>query len=293
MTTEIAGFYCRLPNSGLLKFSGEDAGKFLQGQSTCDILALPQGQSTLGSFCNAKGRVIAVFHAMRHGNEFFLAVNSTLAERLRQHLSRYVLRAKVVIDDVSAKYTLFGVIGNIQAKDIPLLPHAALSLYAPALSLFMEENQRVDGAIQLFESERYSLAPGDEARWIKEMIAHGLPDIDAATSEEFIPQMLNLDLLNGIGFKKGCYTGQEIVARTHYLGQCKRRMFRLAASGLPPFKTGDAILRGEDNVGAVISVSVTDEQAKQALLAVINIADINSLPSGLRQDALPYTVIEK
>jgi len=287
------GCYCRLHHSSLLAFSGEDAGKFLQGQSTCDILALQQGKSTLGAFCTAKGRVIAVFQALRLGDEFFLAVNSSLAERLRQHLSRYILRAKIRISDVSADYALFGVIGDIP----PELPIAVTGIVmtfsdnAPALNLYAAPIAQEEELLTQLGQQSLSLV--DETLWSNELLRHGLPDIGADTTEAFIPQMLNLDLLNGIGFKKGCYTGQEIVARTHYLGQCKRRMFRLTATSIAaPYMPGSAIANpngSDDSIGTVVSASVPEQQ-RQELLAVLNLSDINSLPAGLMLEALPYTV---
>jgi folate-binding protein YgfZ len=283
--------YCRLHRTSLLAFNGEDAGKFLQGQSTCDILALQDGHSTIGAFCTAKGRVIAVFHVLRHGDGFFLAVNSTLAECLRQHLSRYVLRAKVSISDVSSDYALFSVMGNthpassIDATGI-VIPFSA---HTPALSLHATPVAQADNLVTQFE--QLSLTLADEALWSREHVRHGIPDIDETTSEAFIPQMLNLDLLDGIGFKKGCYTGQEIIARTHYLGQSKRRMFRLTVSGLPPFKTGDAIMRGNDSVGTVVTATAMDVNSRQQeLLAVVNLDDIDDLPAGFTRQTLPYSV---
>ncbi|QFY42814.1 folate-binding protein YgfZ [Candidatus Methylospira mobilis] len=287
------GCYCRLHHTSLLAFSGEDAGKFLQGQSTCDILALQQGQSTLGAFCSAKGRVIAVFQALRLGDDFFLSVNSTLAERLRQHLSRYILRAKVSISDVSADYTLFGVIGDTP-PEVPIAVAGMVmtfSVNAPALNLYAAPIAQTEELLAEFKQQSLRLV--DEMLWSSEVLRHGLPDIEEGTTEAFIPQMLNLDLLNGIGFKKGCYTGQEIVARTHYLGQCKRRMFRLTATSIPkPYRAGSTIrhLNGsDDSLGTVVSASVPEQQ-RQELLAVINLSDINSLPVGLTLEALPYTV---
>lgn len=286
--------YSRLHGTALLAFGGADAGKFLQGQSTCDILALQPGLSTLGAICSAKGRVIAVFHAIRHDDIYFLAVNRTLAERLRQHLSRYVLRAKVGISDAAADYALFGIIGDIQDKLTVnatdwLLP---FSIHPPALSLYATPLDRADEAVRQFEW--LALKPSDETLWRREILRHGLPDIEAATSEAFIPQMLNFDLLNGISFTKGCYTGQEIVARTHYLGQSKRRMFRLkAASGVGRFTAGDAIRcpdKPDDSIGTVVSASEPDKDGSQELLAVINLADSHSLPTGITVESLPYSV---
>ena len=279
-----------LPDIGILSLSGKDAVRLLQGQATCDILGLPPGQTTLGALCTAKGRAYALFRALRTEDRVFLLLPAELLEDARKRLTMYVLRADVKIEDVSGQWAVFGLFGEqsdgaLHALGLPSLSQdneaegqsgLVASFYAIRIPdpdwprvLVLADAAKAGGVSRFLES--HGLERTSASRWVLEDIRTGIPSLSAATVNEFVPQMLNLELLGGVSFTKGCYTGQEIVARTHYLGQLKRRMFRLTGSGYPVPLAGEAVFRqGEPQAaGMVVSCAETPEGGFE-LLAVLN-----------------------
>lgn len=252
---------CPLPDWGLLKISGEDATVFLQGQSTCDIQALALGAAGCGAFCTHKGRVIANFRIARGIDGFYLLLAAELLEGVRKRLSMFVLRSRVSLAPMTGgEGMLLGLLGLETDKALENVglaigvdtPHSWRDFQGGGILRVENGTGRsllvLDaGQTQLLENLTRHLAPLHPDAWRLRDIAAGFPLVEPATSEEFLPQMLNLDVLGGIGFKKGCYTGQEIVTRTHYLGQLKRRMYRfychadtVPAPGTLVSDTGDA-----------------------------------------------------
>lgn len=229
------GDVCPLTDYGLLRMTGEDASTFLQGQSTCDVHALEPGHSTLGAFCTPKGRVIATFRLLRDDAGFYLLLAADLAAVVLKRLRMYVLRSKVILEDVTAEHALFGLFGpSLDSLNFPETP-GTWRATGDFLALRLETQRGL--MIATAEAAQRLAAQGlsaiDPTIWRLKTIEAGIPEVVAATREEFLPQMLNLDALGGIGWKKGCYTGQEIVTRTHYLGQVKRRMRRLGYADIP------------------------------------------------------------
>lgn len=225
-----------LSHLSLLQVSGDDAISFLQGQITNDIKLLNGSNSQYAGYCNPKGRLLALFLAYRHAGDFFLQVNASVAETIAKRLRMYVLRSKVTITDVSELTVRIGVAGknvttvlNTLFPQIPLQPHEyatsshGILLRLPGTHPRYEIIAHADSASALWTQLKQQLKPVGKPCWEWLEIQAGIPDIVPATQEEFVPQMVNLDALGGINYKKGCYTGQEIVARTHYLGKVKRR----------------------------------------------------------------------
>lgn len=225
-----------LSHLGLLQVGGEDAVSFLQGQLTNDVKLLDGSNSQYAGYCTAKGRLLAVFLAFAHHDHLHLQLDGTLTTPMLKRLRMYVLRSKVTIDDVSDSIIRIGVAGSnttaaLQALfgSVPHAPHQLLNLEtanlvrlpgpAPRYELFTTPQQ----APEIWSALEKSCTTVGKPCWDWLDIRAGIPQVTPATQEEFVPQMLNLDLLDGINFKKGCYTGQEIVARTHYLGKVKRR----------------------------------------------------------------------
>ncbi|MGZ8245160.1 CAF17-like 4Fe-4S cluster assembly/insertion protein YgfZ [Methylomagnum sp.] len=277
---------CALPGYGLIKISGEDAETFLQGQTTCDVKALASGHSRQGAFCTPKGRVIANFRLLRSEQGFYLLLAANMAATVRKRLHMYVLRSKVVVEDLSPDWGILGVIGagfepELAALGVTLPDEPEAWITGPDhFALRLNDGRGLiaataDTATRLGLGLVEKLAPLSPTLWRLRNIEAGLPEISAAITEEFLPQMLNLDLLGGIGFKKGCYTGQEIVARTHYLGQLKRRMFRLRCQGEAELAPGaliyDISTQAEPkNVGQVV-MAAPEASAIQQILAVIGL----------------------
>jgi len=217
---------------GLVTVRGRDAAAFLQGQMTCDVAAIGDSAPVLAAILTPQGRVIATPWLARAPDGYDLVLPRALVRPLRERLQRFVLRSKVTLGEAEP--------GTRLAEQL------AARVGAPPLAA----RGGADG---------YALA----------LVRAGLPEIGPGTSEEWIPQMLNLDLLDAISFEKGCYTGQEIVARTQHLGRIKRRMFRLATPGGAPPAVRTAVLADGAKVGEVVLGATTDGAAE--CLAVINL----------------------
>ena len=210
----------------VLTVSGKDAAKLLQGQITCNVNDVTGAKSSLGAICNPKGRAIATFLLVKAGAAFLMVLPEEQLESVKKRLQMYVLRSDVTLTDSSNELCLIGLCHPaIEAE--PLFATTQHDTIVVNLSNRYLVIAEADKAIALW-SERVShqgFQPGDSEQWRYLDILSGLPWLTTETSEEFIPQMLNLDKLGGISFNKGCYTGQEIVARTHYLGKAKRALF--------------------------------------------------------------------
>jgi folate-binding protein YgfZ len=219
-----------IANFGVLAASGKDAAKLLQGQATCDVFEVTENQARIGAFCNPKGRAIATFLLAKQGDDYLLVLPLELLEPVKTRLQKYVLRSDVKFTDRSDELCLIG-ISAAEAAAEPLFAarheQNAVSIAmggSPARQLLIAEAEQ---AISLWSGRvtTQGYVPGSSEDWRYLDLIAGIPWLTPATSEEYIPQMLNLDKLGGISFTKGCYTGQEIVARTHYLGKAKREMF--------------------------------------------------------------------
>jgi folate-binding protein YgfZ len=307
-----------LDDQAVLAIEGADAVGFLQGQTTCDIKNLKTGQMTLGAICNPKGRAVAVFRLLRVENGCLLVLSRDRVDAVRRRLKPYVLRSQVSIADATLDrgWSLVGLLGPFgpdaaAALGIAGEPHPGQALpMAPGTWLLALERS---GKYLLAAPPAATAALRDQLiagglaheitadRWLFAEIADGIPCITDATAEEFIPQMLNLDLLEGISFTKGCYTGQEVVARTHYLGAVKRRMHRLRVQSDTCPAAGMRIVRGPDDLSAgqvLIAVGTPESPDSFDLLAVLTAegAQAQGLhlgsPSGpgLEPASLPYVV---
>lgn len=239
----------------LLKLSGEDAVSFLQGQVTNDVKQLNGSNSQYAGYCNPKGRLLALFLAYAHEGNLYLQLDGRLAESITKRLRMYVLRSKVVIEDVSDATVRLGIAGkNAEAilgnlfPALPASPHDLVSgdngvlIRLPGATPRFEMITDAARASSLWDQLKSQLRPVGKDAWEWLEIHAGIPDIQPGTQEEFVPQMVNLDALGGINYKKGCYTGQEIVARTHYLGKVKRRTQLAHLSGETEPRPGDDVM---------------------------------------------------
>jgi folate-binding protein YgfZ len=229
----------------LLAVTGADAEAFLQGQLSSDIKELAPGSVQLSSYNSAKGRMLATLLVWRDGDETFRAlVAADVAEPLRKRLSMYVLRARVSVTDLTPSHALFGV-GGTGAGDavraaLGRAPGRGQVLVDPAATLVGFPDGRIlavtpdvlADALQAKLADEVALVAPEAWRWLG--IRAGVPVIGAATQDLFVLQTANWDLLGGVSFQKGCYPGQEIVARTQYLGRQKERMHLFHADAPPP-----------------------------------------------------------
>ncbi|HET7765564.1 MAG TPA: folate-binding protein [Burkholderiales bacterium] len=277
----------RLDHLGTLRFSGTDAEIFLQGQLTCDVAGIRPNSSSYGAYCSPKGRMLASFILWRDDQGFAMVLSRELAVTMHKHISRFVLRSKVKIEDTSDSTALVGAIG-VPEKRLPAFPFLRLKDGRLLLAL---------PAGTVSEALR-GLPVADAALWRWLDIRNGLPLVTAATRDQFVPQMANLELIGGVSFDKGCYTGQEIVARAQHLGQVKRRMF--LANALAAVQAGDA-LYSDDLAGQAAGTVMNAEASPEGgcdLLAIVQIASRErstvrlGAPDGpaLRFLPLPYGV---
>ncbi|MBU3645141.1 MAG: folate-binding protein YgfZ [Candidatus Methylopumilus sp.] len=260
-----------LSHLGLMQIEGEDSLNFLQGQLTNDMRALDGKQTQYAGYCTPKGRMLALFLAFAHAGHFHLLAPNEQMDALIKRLRMYVLRAKVQIQDKRDEIAIFGLAGpqvagvlsDILGAGVPQQPHTMhtfeqatvlrLPSEHPMFLLFTSINQ----CDELMQKLLSKLTPVGKPAWDALNIQAALPQVVQATQEAFVPQMLNLDALNGISFKKGCYTGQEIVARTHYLGTVKRRMQIAhidAALEIPPGQV-ISVAGSEDAIGMVVNAA--------------------------------------
>jgi folate-binding protein YgfZ len=254
--------YCRLEDSGLVVASGPDAIAFLQGQFTNDLRQLGAGGVVLAACNTPQGRVAAVARAFERDGEVWLLVPRDAATPLVERLRRYVLRAKVKLRDASDEFAFAA-----------LLDGGGAPLHRRGAGSLSRVRSRAGTLLIGVPGELAAALEGgrrlDAAHWRAAAIAAGEPEVRPEAAEEWIAQMLNLDLLDGISFTKGCYTGQEIVARTQHLGRIKRRMFRYRADGDRPLAAKQALLLDGVKVGeAVTSVSL---DGRSEALAVVSL----------------------
>jgi len=273
-----SAFFCFLSHEGVLAVRGSDAAKFLQGQLTCNLNYLSDTQASLGARCTQKGRMQSSFRILLQGDGVLLAMATELLEPQLADLKKYAVFSKSKLTDESAAWVRFGV---SQADQV--LASLGLELPAETDSVVRSDELialRVSpGRAELWapaaqaETLRSQLCAqlkeGDLNQWLLGQIRAGIGQVMPQTRELFIPQMLNLQAVGGVSFKKGCYTGQEIVARMQYLGKLKRRLYRLSlnASELP--EPGTPLFSPTHNsaIGEVVIAARADETIE--LLAVL------------------------
>lgn len=275
-----------LSSLAVLLVSGPDARTFLQGQLSADLTTLDPKRMLLASCNSPQGRVQAVMWLVERPDGIALLLARDVLEAVSTRLRRYVLRAKVSIDTNRLHVGLLEEVQRDAAQG--------------------DRRHELDGdtSVLTWSGHRHTLLlsphphadadPEREHAWHIDHVRAGLPQIYSATYERFVAQMLNLDLLDGISFTKGCYTGQEIIARTHYRGAIKRRMFRFRtnAAAVAP---GTRILVGDQHAGDVVDCVTTPDGTE--LLAVVSLAQLHeplrletSDGSALERLTLPYHV---
>lgn len=229
-TTKIsAKAICPLTYLAVLSVTGKDAAKLLQGQITCNVNDISTSKGCFAAMCNPKGRAIATFLLVKKADGYLLVLPVDLLETVKKRLQMFVLRSDAKIVDSSDELCLLGLLepGQSEQAFTTELQQDLISVNFPASTRRKLLITDVDKAIRFWSEqvEHQGFRKASSNEWHYLDLLSGIPWVTMASSEEFIPQMLNLDKLGGISFNKGCYTGQEIVARTHYLGKSKREMF--------------------------------------------------------------------
>ncbi len=274
-----------LSHKGLIKVSGPDAKTFLQGQLTCDLNDIDESLSRLGAHCNPKGRILAAFRLFKIANDYFLFMPKSIIAATLAQLQKYAIFAKAELSDCSDQWIRIGVSGPIAATviknildEVPqnidqvLQRHEVIAVRIngpmPRYVLFGPSNKMLEVWSTLSETCK---CVGADA-WQLLNIIVGSPTIYPATIGHFTPHQVNYQLLNGVSFKKGCYTGQEIVARMEHLGKLKSHMVRGIITGKTIPRPGDEIVTMKNNeeidVGDIV-IAKPDGQGSFQLLAVM------------------------
>lgn len=286
----------KLNSFGLLQIAGPDAEKFLQGQLTCDVRSTTAQRWIAGAHCNHKGRMIANFLiAQPQPSCFVLCLPRDIIGALKSSLDKYIVFSKAETVDISDSRCLYGVIGE-QAEHwcdehCTSATNETIAISDQQLLCLSQGND---------ETLETQLTQSDDELWQQTDILAGRGWVTAATREEFLPQMLNLDCdaMAGISFKKGCYTGQEIVARMHYKGQTKKRLYAFTSDNQAVITVGDSLYAGSESkvIGSVINVS--NSATGTSLLAVASIDAMtendelfaSDQRQKLQQIELPYAI---
>ncbi|MFP6860389.1 YgfZ/GcvT domain-containing protein [Pseudomonas sp.] len=300
-------FYCTLSHEGILAVRGPDANKFLQGQVTCNLNYLSDSHSSLGARCTPKGRMLSSFRILSVSDGYLLAMSSDLLEAQLTDLKKYAVFSKSKLTDESQNWLRIGLSGGDDALRSLGLELAettdsvarsdellALRLSDGRAELWLPTNQAA--AIQTQLASHLPEAPLND--WLLAQVRAGIGQVMASTRELFIPQMINLQAVGGVSFKKGCYTGQEIVARMQYLGKLKRRLYRLELhdSQVPEPATalfspshassvGEVVLAARSPAGVELLAVLQDEAA---LNGVIHLGSVEG--NTLSVLDLPYTL---
>jgi folate-binding protein YgfZ len=287
---------CPLPHLGVIRCLGEDAASFLHNQLTQDVLLLPVGQARWAGYCNAQGRLQASFVVFKKAvDEVWLITRRDLLPRTLKRLSMFVLRAKAKLSDYSDQQAVWGLSGEVMRAlvDSTLAPWATLDL----------PQGTVIGLYPVGDQARALLLPVG-AMPIEPTIAHpdwlagevlaGVADVQEATFEAFVPQMLNHESVGGVNFKKGCYPGQEVVARSQFRGTLKRRTFLVRSA--QPVKAGSEVMAGSESAGLIAQAATLPSGGGVALACLLlSHAARNDLTAEgvpLQTLPLPYPLLE-
>lgn len=255
-----------LPGRRIIQVTGEEAKSFLQNLLTNDVNALQINQSQLSGFCNPKGRLLSIFQLIRREDGFLIVLPAELAEAISQRLNMFKLRSKVDIKLIEDQHVL-GLIRWQDESDLAEIWHGkvteeGLVIRQPGQTprfLLIADEQNIK-ALSQYLNEQWQLAP--ERLWQQHEIEAGLPNIFPDSKEAFTPQQVNLDLAGGVSFKKGCYPGQEVVARLHYLGKPSRRLFLGSLKGTTLPGINSAVMDAEgETLGHVVQAQFTAEGA--------------------------------
>jgi folate-binding protein YgfZ len=275
-TTRIA----KLEHYGLLHAAGADARAFLHAQLTNDLQNLPPGQARYAGWCSAKGRLLATFLVVPHADGFLLQLSRDLVPVVLKRLSMFILRSKVKLSDASGQWAQYGV------WDADAGEALAVSERDGAISIGIDAGRR------LVLAPEGLMSPDTPAgEWMLAEVRAGRPLIGQPTQDQFVPQMVNLELACGVDFRKGCYPGQEVVARAQYRGAVKRRMYRLRGAALEPGQelySDDA--PGQPS-GMVVNAAGEESLAVLQISAVESKSPIRLQPQGAALEvlSLPYS----
>ncbi len=281
-----------LSQLSLISVSGDDADSFLQAQFSNDLNLLETTRCQLHAYCNPKGRTLAVIRIMRKDNGFWMVVPENIHESLINRLRMYVLRAKVTIE-LDGSHVMFGMIGNTDQLRSEAFRFRVNSTGPRHIIIDKSEHSE-----EISKSNNLQLCHSDLWRWLD--IQSGIPQVYSQTSETFIPQTINLELVDAISFRKGCFPGQEIVARIKYLGKPKQRMVIGTVVSAGTIVPGDEIFvpeKPDQKSGLVVdAVKTGGNQYQLSAMIPASMVEQGDLRVGsaagpvLNRTTLPYAI---
>ncbi|MCX2861599.1 folate-binding protein [Paucibacter sp. PLA-PC-4] len=307
-TTVITGGALRLADWGVMRAKGEEAAKFLHGQLTQDIALQTPEQARLAGYCSAKGRLLATLLAVKNtSDELLLVLPAELLAPTLKRLSMFVLRARCKLSDASADWAMWGLAGPAASAWLGAAAPAEVWGVARVGEALVVKLPDALEAVARYALLQPTQAPAPalpalvEADWQWLEVQAGLAWVRGATVEQFVPQMINLELLGGVNFQKGCYPGQEVVARSQYRGTVKRRTLMFAAEGAAQAVVGQELFHSADPAQpAGLVAAVAQREGRTLLLAEVKLAALEggSLHLGSAEGpvlfprTLPYSVGE-
>lgn len=302
-----------LSHYGLIEASGDDVIDFFQGQLTNDIKAVSDTTGQLSAYCNPKGRILATFRIFKRNDHYFLRLHNSILEQTLKRLRMFVMRSKVELKDSSDDLIRMGIAGETATQkltsffnsipdevDVSSLENEITLIKLPGNLPRYEAYGPIDKIKSLWQELQTETTAIGKNSWSLLTIHAGIPEIVPETIEAFVPQMVNLQAINSLSFTKGCYPGQEVVARMHYLGKLKRRLYiaSIETDSLP--LPGQSIMpagENEQKAGQVVSASWSGV-GKADLLAVLKIDKAENNPlyiesnngAEIKLQELPYTI---
>lgn len=280
---------CDLSHTALIKIYGDDARTFLQSQTSNNINDVTNELSRLGSYCTAKGRVISTFRTFQRSDSesLYLTLSSDLLNPVLKRMRMFVMMSKVTLEDADRALIRFGVSGP--TADVELKNHLGAfpanvdeCLDAEGLTIIRVAGEHprfevygyLEAATNLWARLNVNCAPAGAEAWTLLKILAGEPQVVEKSTEKFVPQMINLQLIDAVSFHKGCYPGQEVVARMHYLGKLKRRMYvaRIETNEIPAAGTALVVLNGDKKAAAgnIVNATLHPRGGVSALAVIVS-----------------------
>lgn len=286
---------CDLSHYGIIKVTGEDAGKFLHAQFTNDVAALQPGQSQLNGWCSPKGRLLVTFWLWRAEDAYYILLQKSLQPSIQKRLAMFILRSKVTLEDASAYTVRLGVVREPAALEADPT-HAAddtLESIIPSLGSVTNSDQAISVRLSpsrtalitspataegVWQELSKTSPPLTANEWDLAAINEGVLDVVPDTQDSYVPQMANFELVGGVSFKKGCYPGQEIVARTQYRGILKRRMAKVSHRSSITLAPGTLIYSPQFPDQSVGSVALSARCSASTVVSLV-VAQLESIKS--------------
>jgi folate-binding protein YgfZ len=303
----VTTYFANLAARGVLQVTGPEAIKFLQGQTTCDLEQLQGDAAMAGAYCTPQGRMVCDFRILASAEEtYLLQMHGSICDPSMSVFGKYIVFSKAEIANVSPDWQQFAVWGESAAGELGAEDAAVNQLWTENDCLWLRteaKQPRFEVCVPAAQANAFAgdlagrFQARDESDWQLQEIDAGIGHVEAGTFESFLPQMLNYQLTDRVSFTKGCYTGQEVVARMHYRGKLKRAMYLASVAGTDAPTAGTALFRPgrEQSVGNVVNAASAADSTR--LLAVVTSAAIEggihlASPDGptLEFLALPYSL---